>query len=222
MNAEISQRERGMAERRARIVEAARDLIRATGDTGLSMRALAERAGVSLATPYNLFGSKQAVMLGVLEADLAAFRAGLDAAGPGDPLRRLFDNVALAARFYDEDPGFYRALFTALAGAGGPELRLLFGPPRHALWVEMIQAAQAAGQLRGEVDADLLARALEGVFGAALPGWIASEIDAATLEARIGFGFAAVLGGAADDAAARRRLAERMAEDQARLTGADV
>ena len=127
MNAEISQRERGMAERRARIVEAARDLIRATGDTGLSMRALAERAGVSLATPYNLFGSKQAVMLGVLEADLAAFRAGLDAAGPGDPLRRLFDNVALAARFYDEDPGFYRALFTALAGAGGPELRLLFG-----------------------------------------------------------------------------------------------
>ena len=31
------------------------------------MRALAVRAGVSLATPYNLFGSKRAIVLAVLE-----------------------------------------------------------------------------------------------------------------------------------------------------------
>lgn len=212
----MSQRERGMAERRARIVEAARDLIRATGDTGLSMRALAERAGVSLATPYNLFGSKQAVMLGVLEADLAQFRAQLDATASADPVQRLFDNIVVATRFYAEDPGFYRALFGGLLGAGGPELRLLFGPPRHALWVEMLEAAQAAGQIRAEVDARLLARTLEGVFGGALPGWLAGDIDADNLAARIGFGFAAALGGVATERA-RGELSHRLAGFQARL-----
>ena len=58
-------REAGKTERRQRIIRAARQLIRQTGNAGLSMRALAVRAGVSLATPYNLFGSKRAIVLAV-------------------------------------------------------------------------------------------------------------------------------------------------------------
>ena len=58
----MSRREEAKAERRHRIVTAARDLIRETGDTGLSMRAIAARANVSLSTPYNLFGSKGAIL----------------------------------------------------------------------------------------------------------------------------------------------------------------
>ena len=46
-------REQAKAERRSRIVRAARDLIRETGDTDLSMRMIAGRAGVSL-TPAQL------------------------------------------------------------------------------------------------------------------------------------------------------------------------
>jgi len=57
----MGQRELAKAERRRRIIAAARDLIRETGNAGLSMRALAQRAGVSLATPYNLLGSKRAI-----------------------------------------------------------------------------------------------------------------------------------------------------------------
>ena len=77
-------REAGKAERRARIIQAARDLIRDTGDAGLSMRALAARAGVSLATPYNLFGSKRAIVMAVLQ-DVREFIdrvSNLPAAGP--------------------------------------------------------------------------------------------------------------------------------------------
>ena len=55
-------RERRKLERRERILAAAQELIRATGSLGLSMRALALKAEVSLATPYNLFGSKGAVL----------------------------------------------------------------------------------------------------------------------------------------------------------------
>ena len=64
---DLGKREQAKAERRHRIVRAARDLIRETGDTDLSMRMLAQRAKVSLSTPYNLFGSKRAVVLAVLE-----------------------------------------------------------------------------------------------------------------------------------------------------------
>lgn len=40
------------------LVDAAHALIRETGGTGFSMVQLAEKAGVSPATPYNLLGSK--------------------------------------------------------------------------------------------------------------------------------------------------------------------
>ncbi len=55
-------REKRKLERRERILAAAQELIRETGSVGLSMRALARKAEVSLATPYNLFGSKGAVL----------------------------------------------------------------------------------------------------------------------------------------------------------------
>ena len=63
----MSRREEAKDERRRRIITAARDLIRETGDMGLSMRAIAARANVSLSTPYNLFGSKRAIVVAVLE-----------------------------------------------------------------------------------------------------------------------------------------------------------
>ena len=55
-----STRELGKSKRRREILAAARDLMRQSDDLGFSMRTLADRAGVSIATPYNLFGSKQA------------------------------------------------------------------------------------------------------------------------------------------------------------------
>jgi len=60
-------REQAKAIRRDRIVAAARELIQETEETGFSMRALAERAGVSLVTPYKLFGSKLAGMQALLD-----------------------------------------------------------------------------------------------------------------------------------------------------------
>ena len=47
--------------RRRNLALAAQALIRERGDAGFSMAQLAERAGVSPATPYNLVGSKAAL-----------------------------------------------------------------------------------------------------------------------------------------------------------------
>ena len=80
-------REKRKLERRERILAAAQELIRATGSLGLSMRALATKAEVSLATPYNLFGSKRAIVLAVLQ-DVREFHDRFSHLRATDPLER--------------------------------------------------------------------------------------------------------------------------------------
>jgi AcrR family transcriptional regulator len=50
------------AERRARIISAARELVTKHGYDGLTMRDLAAAARVSVPTLYNLFGGKDAIL----------------------------------------------------------------------------------------------------------------------------------------------------------------
>src|SRR6185295_3324471 len=88
-DAPLGRRETAKAERRARIIRAARELIRETGNAGLSMRAIASRAGVSLATPYNLLGSKRAIVLAVLQ-DVRDFQERFAHVRSSDPLERIF------------------------------------------------------------------------------------------------------------------------------------
>ena len=64
---------------RRRIIAAARDLLSETASIEFSMRALAAKAEVGHVTPYNIFGSKQAVLLAVLDADIAEFERALQA-----------------------------------------------------------------------------------------------------------------------------------------------
>ena len=106
---DIGRRERAKEERRQRIVRAVRDLIRETGDTNPSMRLIASRAGVSIATAYNLFGSKQAVVLAVLE-DRQNFIERFASLKARNPLDLVFAAHELAVSYYTQDPEFYRPL----------------------------------------------------------------------------------------------------------------
>ena len=58
--------------RRRHLVEAAASLIRDNGGAGFSMLQLAERAGVSQATPYNLLGSKSELLRLIVAGELGA------------------------------------------------------------------------------------------------------------------------------------------------------
>src|ERR1700756_5038682 len=111
--APAGRREAGKTERRQRIVKAARQLIRETGNAGLSMRALAARAGVSLATPYNLFGSKRAIVLAVPQ-DVREFHQRFAAPRAADPVERMFAAVDMSIDFYIGDPRFYKTLWAAV------------------------------------------------------------------------------------------------------------
>lgn len=73
-----SKRQRGVEERRRRLVKAASELIEERDDGSFSMPELAKRAGLSLATPYNLFGSKAAVLAQVFDRLVRGFHRDSD------------------------------------------------------------------------------------------------------------------------------------------------
>lgn len=204
----LSRREQAKTERRRRIIAAARDLIRETGDTGLSMRAIASRAGVSLATPYNLFGSKRAIVLAILE-DVREFHERFSRLPKTDPVERIFQALAISIGYYVEDPDFYRTLWTAVLDTSGKELRTaILNPQSHAFWAALIAEAAKDGAFAPEIDLDLLLRNLNFTFESVMLNWVFGAVDVADLEASVAYGYALALRGAASPAAGARLEAE--------------
>ena len=90
-------RERGKAERRARVVDAASGILRAEGVDALSMRALSVEAGVSVPTIYSLIGGRDDVLAAALDQLAAIFEAEVASAGEAG-VDRCF---AVVDRFLD-------------------------------------------------------------------------------------------------------------------------
>lgn len=185
-------REESKAQRRHAIVCAARTLMQQTGEPGFSMRALAEQAGVSIATPYNLFGSKQAVMFAVLDADLAQYQTRLEKLR-ADEIEVFFKAVALATSLYAAEPGFYRAVLFAAYNDGGTGFRAMFSGPRHAMWRRLVNDARAAGLLADEVEANSFAVNLGHIFFSCLMEWVNGLLSLEEMDARVQYGFALTL-----------------------------
>lgn len=87
------------AEKRSRILDAARVLFVRNGLRGTTMEAIAREAGVAKPTLYSYFSDKEAVFTAILddlsEALVAAFEAGM--AGPGGVAQRI--GAALAGKY---------------------------------------------------------------------------------------------------------------------------
>lgn len=199
----MANREESKDQRRREIVSAARALMQQTGDAGFSMKALADQAGVSLATPYNLFGSKQAIMFAVLDADLVHYQRRLEKLR-ADKLEIFFRAVSLATARYAKEPAFYKAVLFAVYNDGGREYRAMFSGPRHAMWCAMVQDAIDAGVLGPGTAADIFAVHLGRTFFACILEWVSGESTLAGLEVWVHYGFAVALRGmATPDSAAR-------------------
>jgi len=211
----LGRREAGKAERRRRIIQAARELIRETGNAGLSMRALAARAGVSLATPYNLFGSKRAIVLAVLD-DVREFQDRFASLRSTDPLERLFSAVDMAVEFYVADPPFYKTLWAAVFDASDDVRTEIFNWKRNEFWRNLVAGASDAGAISPSVNIELLFRALDRSFESAMLEWVVGELEPELLAPTIRYGYALILKGAAS-ADWRGPLDVRLMESQARI-----
>jgi len=210
----LSRRDAAKERRRGQILEAARTLIRETGETGLSMRPLADRAGVSVSTTYNLFGSKQAVLAALLDRDIVDYQARLQNQD-GDALERLFAAVRLGSSLFGSEPDYWRAVLAAVYGAGA-EYRIIFRGPRRAFWRSLVGDAIAAGFIAGDLRPETFATNLVFTYFAAIMEWVSGEMSLQELEERVQFGFALSLRAVAQPSAVAR-LDERIRLHHRRL-----
>jgi len=197
---ELSVRERGLSDRRARVLDAAEQLIRETGNTDFTVATLAERAGLSGPTPYNLFGSKAAILYVLLNRSLDPVVAvERRASGAGDPVARVLAAANLAADLFVNDPVFYRPLYQFLLSVGDSEQRPAFLQRSLAFWQRAIGTLMASDQAVLATQSAGLARMLVMNFIAALELWVHQELDHQQFRAQVLYGAAMLLFGFASE-----------------------
>ena len=190
---ELSRRDLGKKERRTRIVNAAYDLLREAGVDALSVIKVAERARVSPATVYNLFGTKGAILAQVFDQDLKAFTTVVGRARAADALDHIFKAISIAAGLYKEDPGFYRAIMHMRPNQADPDLYAAMRAPRIEFWRGMIQKAGEEGLLRRDANSGILSVLATQIASGVLAEWVSGVISADQLERETSYGFAVIL-----------------------------
>ena len=149
---------------RQAVLEAALRLLRQRGYPALSMEALARAAGVGKHTLYRWWPSKAAVV-----AEAAAARAAAEVEVPRTGAVASDLEAFLAATFRAADhPEIAPVLRTLAAEAqrdpGAAQILREFTAQRRRVLRELLERGMATGELRGDVDIDLLVDAAYGVF----------------------------------------------------------
>ncbi len=156
-----------MAERRERILEAAREIVAERGFDGLTVRELARVAGVTAPTIYNLVGNRDQVLVAAVAEQTERFLASIERA-EGDVLAVVDANLNELLR----RPRYYRSLLRLLVSseAAAPARRdvsrALQGQLRDALG----ELAEEGG-VEAWVDLDALTAQLGSVLWGASVGW---------------------------------------------------
>jgi AcrR family transcriptional regulator len=117
--AQASLRERQKARRRNAILEAAAALFSEHGYQGTSMEAIAGRAEVGVATVYNYFGSKGALLAALQEPEFAALEQQalhLTQSPPQDPVTGIRRLIAIYRHFQNDWSN--RQLLSAMIAPG--------------------------------------------------------------------------------------------------------
>ncbi len=185
--------ERRQARTRCDVIDAAGRLIAEGGLAGLTMRKLAERAGVAVATLYNQFGDRDGVLVAFVSSGLDQLEVELDAqpdAGPIDTTRELLE--ALDGTFADE-PEVWRPIFASLRPGPGAHGMGAVGDRVVAYIAADFAKAAADGLFVVECDVDALARHVFVTRMNRLEKWANSTIDWTLYRSSSTLGFELIL-----------------------------
>ncbi len=209
-------REKQMAERRGRILDAAESLIRQTGGTDFPMLALAERAEVSPTTPYNLFGSKAGVLYALLNRTMDQINERTQSFSSDNPIERALEAAELGAEFFARDPEFFRSLYLFLLGVRDAVHRPHFMNRGLEFWQRPLETPEPRALLPAGIKAEELARELMIHFVGVMELWLHEELDDDGFRAQTVYGTTLLLLGLADDAL-RQRLLKRLKDARRKL-----
>jgi AcrR family transcriptional regulator len=185
------------AERRGRILAAARRLVAERGYDGLTMRDLAHAARVSVPTLYNLFGSKDAILAAELEATASRIAARVSTAESGFFARgaAMFD---AGMAMIEEGPEFFRAVMRMfLTSPESAPVRRRVEDGFIALMAANLAAAKRAGELADWAEPTIVARHMFAQYMSTFLAWGIGEVDLPTFRAAAQSGICHILIGAA-------------------------
>ena len=170
---------------RAACVRAAMELLEEGGETALSLRAVARRAGVSPAAPYRHYADREALVSAVAAVGYRELAERLAAAHPSPSTPEQLASVAIAyVQFALERPALFRIMFGEPCDRDNDE-RVA------ATAAVTLYVRQIAGRSFPHADADALATAiwalvhglaflhLDGKLDARSPLVVADRVSAA-------------------------------------------
>ncbi len=157
-NGEMSVRELQKNTRRRAILHAARSLILEGKDRDFSMLTLAEKAGVSLVTPYNLFGSKSSILLEIVREDIFERIAHVEALSSDSLAEWVAALSATLGRVYYQNRHFYRRMIVTLVQQQNAESQREALEFSYRTFETSLRRLQEQGVLPATVPAAVLAR----------------------------------------------------------------
>ncbi len=191
-------RERHKQQRRERILEAIRELLRECPEETPTVERIAELADLSAATVFNLVGPREQQWAALCEELLRELDACLALAADDDPRDQARRIVGETADLFIADAAVFRHLLNSWGRSGA----LLQENP-----VPRLRAALRRGQETGMLKPDLHIEALVGhiatACGGALRQWAAGQISDTAFRKRLRFAVDVVFAaGASEDWAA--------------------
>jgi len=156
----VSTRELNKLARKRAILDAARALILEDKSKDFSMPALAGRAGVSLVTPYNLFGSKSNILLEIVREDIFERADEINGLECRNLAQWISELSATLARVYYRKRHFYRRMIVTLVAQESAEGQRAVLDLTYDMFESCIARLQQQGSLAMAPSARAIARHL--------------------------------------------------------------
>ena len=194
-------RERNKARRREAILDATLHLLRDQPIGAVTIERIATRAKVSPPTVYNLVGTREQLLVALVDRVIEDLMASLAEATAGeavDPIGRALDAVDETAAAFVADSQAYRQIVRSLSDFAASGSRMAFDPAQ--IHVSAMRGAQELGILREDVDAEALGRQSYLTYVAALVAWASEGLSDRGFRVAARHGLLTVVAAAATDA----------------------
>lgn len=156
----------------------------------LSMRRLAEAAGVSPATPYNIFGTKRRLFVALYDEQRQGLIDRLAASGQPDAFAGMFHAIHLFGRELATEPAFFRALFATIYASDPSEDEPRAEDPAADFWRSIVADLKAEGLIRQTVSVEAFSANFLYLIGGATLDWVEGRMGVDRWEAAVGYGLA--------------------------------
>jgi len=178
----MSLREQGKQQRRQQILQATAELLDESGPDGLSVSGIAERAGVSVATLYNLIGSLDTILSQLVQSlqDNFDHHSTLAEAEPPGP-EYFWQFIDISFEALSSNPGILqsslRSVFQLSIQRSHSQSALINAEQNRQRLIAAIEASVAQGLLKPTVNAELLSEQMMMANAILLENWAAGLIE---------------------------------------------